>query len=68
MKALISAALDRSSATLLLLLFLLIGGISAYVAIPKESDPDVDIPYMNVSLRLEGISPEDAERLMVRPV
>ena len=36
MKALISAALDRSSATLLLLLFLLIGGISAYVAIPKN--------------------------------
>ena len=68
MKALITAALDRSSATLLFLLFLLIGGISAYVAIPKESDPDVNIPYMNVSLRLEGISPEDAERLLVRPV
>ena len=68
MKALITAALDRSSATLLFLLFLLIGGVSAFVAIPKESDPDVNIPYMNVSLQLEGISPEDAERLLVRPV
>ena len=68
MKALITAALDRSSATLLMLVFLLIGGIFAYVVIPKESDPDVNIPYMNVSLQLEGISPEDAERLLVRPV
>ncbi|MBF7730451.1 efflux RND transporter permease subunit [Pseudomonas sp. N040] len=68
MKALISAALDRSSATLLFLLFLLIGGIAAYVAIPKESDPDVSIPYIYVAMQLEGISPEDAERLLVRPM
>ena len=68
MKTLISAALDRSSATLLMLLFLLIGGIAAFVAIPKESDPDVSIPYIYVALTLEGISPEDAERLLVRPV
>lgn len=68
MKALIAAALDRSSATLLMLLFLLIGGIAAFVSIPKESDPDVSIPYIYVALTLEGISPEDAERLLVRPV
>ena len=68
MKTLIAAALDRSSATLLLLLFLLIGGIAAFVSIPKESDPDVSIPYIYVALTLEGISPEDAERLLVRPL
>ena len=68
MKALISAALDRSSATLLMLLFLLVGGIAAYVGIPKESDPDVSIPYIYVAMQLEGISPEDGERLLVRPM
>ena len=68
MKALIAAALDRSSATLLMLLFLLIGGIAAYISIPKESDPDVSIPYIYVAMQLEGISPEDAERLLVRPM
>ncbi|KPQ27768.1 MAG: Cation/multidrug efflux pump [Marinobacter excellens HL-55] len=68
MKALISAAMDRSRTTLLLFLFLILGGMAAYQAIPKESNPDVTIPMIYVSLTLEGISPEDAERLLVRPM
>lgn len=68
MKALIAAALDRSSATLLMLFFLLMGGVAAFVSIPKESDPDVSIPYIYVAMQLEGISPEDAERLLIRPM
>jgi multidrug efflux pump len=50
------------------LLLLLIAGSYAYIAIPKESDPDVNIPNIYVSMRHEGISPEDAERLLVRPM
>ncbi|WP_300654448.1 efflux RND transporter permease subunit, partial [Pseudomonas sp.] len=68
MHALIAAALDRSRTSLLLLAFLLIGGLAAYVAIPKEANPDVSIPIIYVSVSLEGISPEDAERLLVRPL
>ncbi|MDX1721713.1 MAG: efflux RND transporter permease subunit [Pseudomonas sp.] len=68
MHALIAAALDRSRTSLLLLAFLLIGGLAAYVAIPKEANPDVSIPIIYVSVALEGISPEDAERLLVRPL
>ncbi|MBU2324598.1 MAG: efflux RND transporter permease subunit [Gammaproteobacteria bacterium] len=68
MRALIAAALDRSRTSLLLLLFLMLGGYAAYVAIPKEANPDVSIPIIYVSVVLEGISPEDAERLLVRPL
>ena len=68
MRALIAAAMDRSRTTLLLFLFLLLGGMAAYQAIPKESNPDVTIPMIYVSMTLEGISPEDAERLLVRPM
>ena len=68
MHALIAAALDRSRTSLLLLLFLIIGGLAAYVAIPKEANPDVSIPIIYVSVSLEGIAPEDAERLLVRPL
>lgn len=68
MHALIAAALDRSRTSLLLLAFLIIGGLAAYVAIPKEANPDVSIPIIYVSVALEGISPEDAERLLVRPL
>src|SRR5690606_20146276 len=68
MRALIAAAMDRSRTTLLLFLFLLLGGMAAYQAIPKESNPDVTIPLIYVSMTLEGISPEDGERPLVRPV
>ncbi|CAM3919529.1 efflux RND transporter permease subunit [Rheinheimera salexigens] len=68
MNAIIQAAISRSRASLMLLLFLFIAGITAYQTIPKESNPDVAIPMMYVSMSLDGISPEDGERLLVRPM
>ena len=67
-RALITAAMDRSRTTLLAFLFLLIGGTVAYQVIPKESSPDIAIPVIYVAMTLDGISPEDAERLLVRPM
>ncbi|PID60274.1 MAG: MFS transporter [Gammaproteobacteria bacterium] len=68
MYRLIDAAFDRHRAVLLLLVFLVLSGISAYRAIPKESEPDVPIPIIYVSISHDGISPEDAERLLLRPM
>ena len=68
MNTIITAALDRSRTVLLTLALILISGIVAYINIPKESDPDIDIPIIYVSMPHEGISPEDAERLLVRPM
>ena len=36
--------------------------------IPKEAEPDVRIPIIYVQLTQRGISPEDSERLLLRPV
>jgi multidrug efflux pump len=66
--SIIEAALSRSRAVTATLIFLLIGGFYAYVAIPKEARPDIAIPYIYVAMTHEGISPEDAERLLVRPM
>ncbi|MCG6658634.1 efflux RND transporter permease subunit [Halomonas campisalis] len=68
MRPLIEAALDRSRTTLLLLAALLLAGLAAWQAVPKEANPDIAIPIIYVSLALEGISPEDGERLLVRPM
>ncbi|WP_028793028.1 efflux RND transporter permease subunit [Thalassobaculum salexigens] len=68
MKALISAALSRSRTTLSALLLILIAGTVSYIEIPKEADPDINIPIIYVSMTYEGISPEDAERLLLRPM
>ena len=64
----IDAALSRSRTVIALLTLLLIAGLSTYVNIPKEARPDVNIPIIYVSMSLKGISPEDAERLLVRPM
>ncbi|BBB25906.1 efflux RND transporter permease subunit [Amphritea japonica] len=68
MRSFIEAALNRSRTVILILIFLLIAGTFAFIAIPKESDPDVAIPVIYVSMSHEGIAPEDAERLLVRPM
>src|SRR3546814_5692232 len=36
--------------------------------IPKEDSPDVSIPTLYVNMVHEGISPEDAGRLLIKPV
>ena len=38
------------------------------MTIPKEAEPDVEVPIIYVQLSQRGISPEDSERLLLRPV
>jgi multidrug efflux pump len=65
---LIDYAISHSRLTIAMLLFLLAAGMVAYVTIPKEAEPDVRIPIIYVQLSQRGISPEDSERLLLRPV
>ena len=64
----VKLAIRNARLTLTTLLFLMIAGAMAYVSIPKEAEPDVAIPIIYVSLHYQGISPEDSERLLLRPV
>ncbi|WP_051906379.1 efflux RND transporter permease subunit [Methylomarinum vadi] len=68
MAGVIDQAFARSRTIILLLLFILIVGAFSYQAIPKEAEPDIAVPFIYVSMSHEGISPEDAERLLVRPM
>lgn len=68
MFAIIDAALSRSRTMLTLLILILVAGVITYITIPKESSPDITIPIIYVGVSHEGISPDDAERLLVRPI
>ena len=68
MRRIVDFAIGHARLTLAILAFLVIAGLSSYFSIPKEADPDVQIPIIYVQLSERGISPEDAERLLVRPV
>ncbi len=66
--SLLALAQRRSRTAIAAFCFLLIAGTVAYQTIAKESDPDITIPIIYVSLSHEGISPEDAEKLLIRPM
>jgi len=43
-------------------------GLFAYTVLPKEGEPDIDIPALFVSVPFPGISAEDSEKLIVKPL
>ena len=53
----IDYAISHARLTIATLVFLLAAGFVAYLTIPKESDPDVNIPIIYVSLALEELFP-----------
>ena len=64
----IETAMSRSRTVLLSLAVVLLAGVIAYMTIPKEAEPDIEIPMIYVHITHDGISPEDGERLLVRPM
>ncbi len=68
MNGLIDLAFGRGRTVLLTLVFILVAGAGAYESIPKEAEPDITVPIIYVLMTHDGISPEDAERLLVRPM
>ena len=54
--------------TISILIFILISGSLVFNNIPKESNPDVSLPYIYVSMNLTGIAPEDSEKLLIKPI
>ena len=68
MNNIIAAALERKRTVISLLVFLVAWGAISYREVSKESVPDIKIPIIFVKLYNEGMSPADAERLLVKPV
>lgn len=68
MNALTDGAMHRARTMISILVLLLVAGFLTYRDIPKEADPDVTIPFIYVSIVHDGISPEDAERMLIRPM
>ncbi len=64
----LAAVTARTRTVLSLLVAIMFAGIISFLSIPVESDPDVSVPVIIVQIPHEGISPEDSERLLVRPM
>jgi len=68
MNTILETILNRPKTVLTLMVVMILAGISTYISIPKEADPDIDVPVFSATIVLQGISPEDSERLLVKPM
>ncbi|CUH76673.1 efflux RND transporter permease subunit [Tropicibacter naphthalenivorans] len=50
-----------------IVLSLVVGGF-AYATLPKEGEPDIEIPALFVSVNFPGISAADSETLLIKPM
>ncbi len=64
----IDLAIQKSRTFFSVLVLIFIAGIYSYMAIPKESKPDIPIPTIYVSIHHDGISPEDSVNLLIKPM
>ena len=60
--------LNRPKTVLTMMAVMIVAGVLSYISIPKEANPDIDVPVYFVTVNQRGISPGDAERLLVRPL
>src|SRR6056297_967508 len=68
MTGLVDWAASRARMVVAFVFLSLTVGAAAYVGLPKEGEPDIDIPGLFISVPFPGISAEDSERLLVQPM
>lgn len=60
--------LSRPRTVLTVMIVMVVAGILTYISIPKEANPDIDVPVYLVNVNQRGVSPEDSERLLIKPL
>lgn len=63
-----SFSIDNRISVLVIIVLVALFGIQSYLSIPKESAPDITIPNILVITTYPGVSPEDMESLITRPL
>tara|TARA_B100001094_G_scaffold30476_1_gene25375 strand:- start:99 stop:3677 length:3579 start_codon:yes stop_codon:yes gene_type:complete len=61
-------ASQRARMILALIIASLAAGIFSYTGLPKEGEPDIEIPALFISVVFPGISAADSETLLIRPI
>ncbi len=68
MTGIVAFAINNWRMTLGLMLCAVFGGIIALNRLSVDAEPDIPVPFITVQVVTPGISPEDSERLLVRPL
>jgi multidrug efflux pump len=68
MIGIVSWAAERARMVIAFILISILVGGFAYSSLPKEGEPDIDIPMLFVAVEFPGISAVDSESLLVKPM
>jgi multidrug efflux pump len=68
MERIVGFAIRNWRMTIGLMLFAVIGGLLGLSKLALDAEPDIPVPIINVRVVLPGVSPEDAQRLLIRPM
>ncbi|MGC9417558.1 MAG: efflux RND transporter permease subunit [Rhodovulum sp.] len=68
MTGIIDWAASRARMVVAFVILSIVAGTLAYIELPKEGEPDIEIPALFISVPFPGISAEDAEKLLVKPM
>ena len=68
MTRIVEWAVNNTRVVIATIIVVIIAGVIAFINIPKEAQPDIPIPVLLVQVTYPGISPEDSERLLVKPL
>ena len=68
MTGVVDWAASRARMVIAFIFLSLAVGTFAYVSLPKEGEPDIEIPTLVISLPFPGISAADAEDLLIQPM
>ena len=68
MTGIVDWAASRARMVIAFILLSIAAGVMSYVGLPKEGEPDIEIPAVFVSVPFPGISAEDSEKLLVQPM
>ena len=58
----------RHMLTNFLVIGVLVGGVFSWHSTPKEEYPDVSFPFLRISAKYSGASPEEVEHFLTRPI
>ena len=68
MTGIVDWAAGRARMVIAFIILSIMAGALAYASLPKEGEPDIEIPALFVSVPFPGISAEDSEKLLVKPM
>ncbi|MEM6634768.1 MAG: efflux RND transporter permease subunit [Pseudomonadota bacterium] len=68
MTGIVDWAASRARMVIAFIALSLLAGAFSYANLPKEGEPDIEVPALFVSLPFPGISAEDSEKLLVKPM